>query len=64
MTEPKTHRLIPRDPDAFGAFVAALVKGAKARRRGARRPTRATGERSANKEVPGGGRNLTRRRPA
>lgn len=30
-------RLIPTDPDAFSAFVAALVKAAKARRRGSRR---------------------------
>lgn len=29
--------LIPRDPEAFSAFVAALVKASKKRRRGKRR---------------------------
>lgn len=60
----RAHRLIPRDPDAFEAFVAALVKGARARRRGPRPRTRPTGARPTKAEVLRGGRNLTRKRPA
>jgi len=44
-------QLIPRDPEAFSMFVAALVKGAKERRRGPKPPARSA-TRKAKPRIP------------
>lgn len=59
-----SRRLIPRDPDAFGALVAALVKGAKARRRGPRRRTVPKVATGSKPEVARRAPALTRKRRA